>query len=61
MTPPIWKSVAEFEAWWKENGREFRRQSVAIPPVDYETIVDPVYLETAAAIERFQRKRYLDD
>jgi hypothetical protein len=55
-----WRSVEEFEAWWKENGAAFRRLSVATPPVNYETIVDPEYLRIATEIESFQRKRYLD-
>jgi len=60
MTYGPWLSPAEFEAWWKSHGREFRRLSVSTAPEDYETITSPEWLEGAAAIERFQAKRYLD-
>lgn len=31
MTVPDWPSRAEFEAWWREHGREFRRLAVTDP------------------------------
>ena len=54
MNVSAWKDRAEFEAWWKAHGAEFRRLSVATPPVDFETITDPEYLRVAALIEKFQ-------
>lgn len=50
-----WSSRAEFEAWWKATGREFRRMAVATPPVDFETITNPEWHRIAEVIEKFQR------
>ena len=57
MIVPNWKSVAEFDAWWKANGREVRRMTVATPPVDFETITNPEWHAIAEKIEAFQEKR----
>lgn len=51
MTFGPWLSAAEFEAWWKKHGDEFRRLSVA-DPEEYERGMQ--------VIEKFQHKRYLD-
>jgi len=56
MTPPdtaAWRSRADYDAWWKANGREFRRMSVATPPEDYETITNPEWHALAEKIETF--------
>lgn len=37
MTVPTWTSRADFEAWWKEHGREFRRL-VVTDPEEHERI-----------------------
>jgi hypothetical protein len=55
MDVPAWKDRAEFEAWWRAHGAEFRRLSVATPPVNYETITDPEWLRVALLIEEFQK------
>lgn len=31
MTVPVWKTRAEFEAWWKANVREFNRMAMTDP------------------------------
>jgi hypothetical protein len=53
MDVPKWKDRAEFEAWWKAHGDEFRRLSVRTPPEGYETVTDPEYLRIIALIEAF--------
>ena len=52
-----WESVADFDAWWKEHGREIRRMAVATPPKDFETITNPEWEKIAVEIERFQKER----
>ena len=51
-----WKDRAEFDAWWRKHGAEFRRLSVRTPPVGFETITDPEYLRIAALIEAFNER-----
>lgn len=48
MTFGPWKSVADFEAWWKANGREYRRFAVTDPD-EWE--------RGAKAVEKFQKWR----
>ena len=55
MNVPAWKDRAEFEAWWKAHGAEFRSLSVATPPVG-ELILNREWLRIAALIEGFQRR-----
>lgn len=57
MTAGPWKSVKEFEAWWKAHGREIRRMTVATPPEDFETITNPEWHAIAEKIEAFQEQR----
>lgn len=56
MTVPDWRTRAEFEAWWRAHGAEFRRLSVRTPPRDYDKIVDPEWLRIAAKIEAFNER-----
>lgn len=55
MNVPAWKDRAEFEAWWKAHGAEFRRLSVATPPSG-ELILNTEYQRVAALIEAFQHR-----
>ena len=55
MNVPAWKDRAEFEAWWKAHGAEFRRLSVATPPAG-ELTLNTEYLRVAALIEAFQQR-----
>lgn len=53
MNVPAWKDRAEFEAWWRDHGDEFRRLAVRTPPQGTK-ITDPEWLRVAALIEAFQ-------
>jgi len=52
-----WKSVAEFEAWWKANVVEFNRMAVATPPRNFEEVTNPEWHRIAEKIEALQAKR----
>lgn len=59
MNVPDWKNRAEFDAWWKAHGDEFRRLSARTPPrwVGNDPVVtDPEYLRIAALIEKFNKR-----
>lgn len=55
MNVPDWQTRAEFEAWWKAHGREFRMLSVRTRPHGQE-VTDPEYLRIAAKIEAFNER-----
>ena len=57
MIVPDWQSVAEFESWWRINGRELRRMTVATPPLNFEIITNPEWHAIAEKIEAFQERR----
>ena len=52
-----WKTVVEFEAWWKTNVRELNRMAVATPPRNYDIVTNPEWHRIAAQIEAFQAAR----
>lgn len=41
MDIPIWKTRAEFEAWWRANSIEFNRLAVKDPP-EWERVAKKV-------------------
>jgi hypothetical protein len=48
-----WRTRADYDAWWRENGREFNRMAIATPPKNFEEVTNPEWHRIAEKIEAF--------